>query len=620
MVSETTVVHDVPETFFSSAGFADISPDQQREIWSRAKVRHLLHGEILVQQNTPADTLYVVIAGRFEVAMAGQSNSVAEIGVGQPIGEIGFFAGGLRTATVKAVRDSVVLELDRTSFDEVAHNVPAIYEQLLKSLARRVAETTAQVTHISRVTPPRTVAIISGGQQSVPPQFLDKLRSVFGAKGTTLFVTRELLNERFPGRKLDDAAVMNWLDTVEREFDLIVYLSDAKPTDWTSKAVRQADQVLIIVYGAATPPNPAESIAIATHPPSRRRLVRVHDRRASFVDGTQEWLRERDVFMHHHVALEDDLDFRSLYRFITGQAVGFVAGGGGGFGPAHVGIYKAFQERGAHFDILGGASAGAAMLAGFAVLLSPDEIDQAIRDVFVTSRGFQRRTFPRYAFLDHIEFDQALQRLCRGARIEDAWRPYFAVATDIDRAGYGPYLCRKGPLWKAVRASGSIPGVLPPMFTDDGRMLVDGGVVDNVPLAPMKALKSGPNLVVHFANPPIQPYTFTYESIPGRRQLLQRMLNPFTRNTLPDAPGPITILRRCFGVHQNPDLFPLGPLDLILAPPAFPGSSFIDFSRHREVFEASYQWCLGQIDELLSMNNPALAAILARDAGKSVEL
>jgi NTE family protein len=103
---------------------------------------------------------------------------------------------------------------------------------------------------------------------------------------------------------------------------------------------------------------------------------------------------------------------------------------------------------------------------------------------------------------------------------------------------------RRGELWKAVRASGSIPAVLPPMFTDDGRMLVDGGVVDNIPLAPMKAIKSGPNLVVHFGVTPVEPYTVKYESIPGRRQLVTRMLNPFARGSLPRVPGPISVLRR----------------------------------------------------------------------------
>jgi hypothetical protein len=49
----------------------------------------------------------------------------------------------------------------------------------------------------------------------------------------------------------------------------------------------------------------------------------------------------------------------------------------------------------------------------------------------------------------------------------------------------------------------------------------------------------------------------------------------------------------------------------LLAPPPFPGSSFIDFERHHDVYMASYRWALEKIEELLAANNPAVAAILA---------
>jgi NTE family protein len=116
---------------------------------------------------------------------------------------------------------------------------------------------------------------------------------------------------------------------------------------------------------------------------------------------------------------------------------------------------------------------------------------------------------------------------------------------------------------------------------------------------------------VHFDMPPAQPHTVTYESIPGRWQLVSRMLNPFAREKLPDVPGPVSVLRRCLGIHQNADLLPLEPLDLVLAPPPFPGSSFIDFDRHTEVYEAAYRWCTIQLDQLAAKHNPALEAILA---------
>ena len=125
--------------------------------------------------------------------------------------------------------------------------------------------------------------------------------------------------------------------------------------------------------------NPVETFAFAIHPSLRRRLVRVHERRTGAVEGTAAWLRQRDVTMHHHVALEDDLDFKSLHRFLTGRALGYVAAGGGGFGPAHIGIYKAFAEHGVTFDILGGASVGAAVLGGFAMLRAPKRISRPRR-------------------------------------------------------------------------------------------------------------------------------------------------------------------------------------------------------------------------------------------------
>jgi NTE family protein len=605
----------LPKVAIASAAFGELSVDQQAEIWSRARIRRLPRGETLVLQNTPADAVFVVVSGRFEVRLADQPAPLAEIAVGQPIGEIAFFAGGLRTATVVAVRDSVVLELDRASFEDVARRVPAIYDQLLAAMARRLAETTARVAGSSRVASARTVTIVTAGQGGVPAEFFHRLRTAFARSGRCLFLSHEALSERFPKLRLDDPTVLNWLNAIESEYELVVYLADEEPTDWTRTAIRQADQVVLVAYGAAASLNRVEDIALAVHPANRRRLVRVHDRRMSHATGTAEWLRARDVTMNHHVSLEDEQDFARLYRFLTGRAVGFVAGGGGGFGPAHVGIFRAFHERGAKFDILGGASVGAAVLAGFALLFTPAELDLALKDIFVSSRGFKRRTFPRYALLDHVEFDKALQRQCRGAWIEDVWLPYFAVATDADRAGQSLYVMRRGELWKAVRASSSIPAVLPPMFTDDGRMLVDGGVVDNIPLAPMKAIKSGPNLVVHFGVTPVEPYDVKYESIPGRRQLIARMLNPFARERLPRVPGPISVLRRCFGIHQNPNLLPIEPLDLVLAPPPFPGSSFIDFDRHTEVYEAAYRWCNLQLDQLTAQGHPALDAILANKDG-----
>ena len=139
--------------------------------------------------------------------------------------------------------------------------------------------------------------------------------------------------------------------------------------DWTRKAIRQADMVVFVMPRQCASPDgltEIETFACQVHPVSARRLVRIHDRRSGEVSGTAAWLARLPCFMHHHVALEDQLDIDSLIRFLSGRAVGFVAAGGGSFGSAHAGIYKAFRERGVMFDIFVGTSVGSAMAAGFA--------------------------------------------------------------------------------------------------------------------------------------------------------------------------------------------------------------------------------------------------------------
>jgi NTE family protein len=141
-------------------------------------------------------------------------------------------------------------------------------------------------------------------------------------------------------------------------------------------------------------------------------------------------------------------------------------------------------------------------------------------------------------------------------------------------------------------------------------MLVDGGVVENIPLKSMKTMKSGPNLVVHFGVRRRCDFRRLW-GIPGRWRLLARMLTPGGRRKLPALPGPIGVLRRCLVMNQTPNLLPVGPRDLVLTLPAFPGATFLDFDRHFEVFEAAYTWGLERIDQLVEEGDPALAQILA---------
>src|ERR1700724_989221 len=103
-----------PQDLSTIPAFAGLTADELDAVVANAEQRELRRGEILVRQGEASDALYFVVSGRFAVENA--TVEVAEIGQGQPIGEVGFFAGVPRTATVRALRDSQVLAITRGRF------------------------------------------------------------------------------------------------------------------------------------------------------------------------------------------------------------------------------------------------------------------------------------------------------------------------------------------------------------------------------------------------------------------------------------------------------------------------------------------------------------------------
>src|SRR6185295_4823096 len=163
----------------SVATFKDLTPESLRLLEERLHPLFIGRGDCVVRQGEDADALYVVVSGRFAVEIEGQAEPVAEISHGSTIGEIAFFAGGARTATVRAIRDGVVVGLTRADFDEISSRSPAIWTAVTATLAERLAAATRRATqgnrdaHTVRAQPrPRTIALLGAGGAQIPPTFL----------------------------------------------------------------------------------------------------------------------------------------------------------------------------------------------------------------------------------------------------------------------------------------------------------------------------------------------------------------------------------------------------------------------------------------------------------------
>jgi NTE family protein len=255
---------------------------------------------------------------------------------------------------------------------------------------------------------------------------------------------------------------------------------------------------------------------------------------------------------------------------------------------------------------MGGTSAGAAMVGAFAMGKHPDDIDRGTHDIFVTNRAMQRYTWPRYSLLDHHHYDRQLQRYFGGTNIEDLWIPYFSVSTNLSR--YELHRHDRGDLFEAIRASGSIPVLLPPVYTSKGEMLVDGCLLDNVPVRTMHQLKSGPNVVVSFHIPELQRFDVDYAALPSRAELIQMSLNPFARHRLPEAPGLTTVLMRSLMANRHDFNRQLKRGDVLFVPPIPPSMGILDWHRHAELAEDAYRWGLKEIARLKEAGHPLLSA------------
>jgi NTE family protein len=587
--------------------FAAWPPEGLEALAAAAQERELQRGEVLIKAGEPPDALYFVLSGRFSVHLNDVSEPIAEIGRGQPIGEIGFFAGLPRTATVAALRDSRVLCITRERFELLKDLSPAIRDAVIVSLARRLSKSINPGPEPA--VPARAVTILCAGGSSPSLRFVEALREALGRVNRAVFLTQRDIAERFAGSSLGASAISDWLNAVEADSEFVVYVAEQELTDWTKVCIRQADAILLVAISkASTELNPCELFAFSVHPSSARRLVILHDARTQIATGTSSWLARRDVFMHHHVALQDRTDVERVVRFLSGNAVGFVAGGGGGaLGSAHLGAYKAFREAGVEFDILGGTSVGAGMTAALAYGLTLERIDDGMDNIFVKERAFRRPTLPRYGLLDHKPFDRALRAEFGDVLIEDLWRPFFAVSTDL--ANQKPKIHRQGPVWQAIRASSAVPGVLPPFFTAEGEMLADGALMDNVPLRPMKALKTGPNVIVSLGLGGPTSYAVDYDSIPGAREMVAAMLNPFARRRLPQPPTILQIVMLSMHAHWRRDL-ELSETDILIAPELPPEFRLTSWERHKDIFAYSYQHVASWIAARVAEKDPALRSVL----------
>lgn len=174
-------------------------------------------------------------------------------------------------------------------------------------------------------------------------------------------------------------------------------------------------------------------------------------------------------------------DMARFIRNITNRSIALVLSGGGARGFCHLGLMRALEELKINVDYVAGTSVGAIFAAFLAMELSYEELYTDLTKSLKNYHSLVDYTIPIHALAGGKRLDEILQHwLTSHVMIENLWRPSFYVATDLSSGELA--VLNKGCLWRAVRASASLPGVFPPVADENGRILVDGAILNNLPV------------------------------------------------------------------------------------------------------------------------------------------
>ncbi|MFL5578836.1 MAG: cyclic nucleotide-binding and patatin-like phospholipase domain-containing protein [Gemmatimonadaceae bacterium] len=431
--------------------------------------------------------LYVVARGRFQLAAGdgrGGERPVDERGPGESFGEAALLADGSAPAAARALRDAALLQVSRAAVVGALERSP----ELALRFARRLAADAGRVGSQGERGRAATIAVVPVGAGAPTRYVAACLAESLATLGRTLVVDEKLLDEALGDGAAaageDDEAhqrAAEWLAARERENAYVVLAAVGASSAWTRRCLRMSDRVLAVALGG-----PSDGAALdlplahsgLDRGPSGAELVLVHGNARRAPSGTAQWLAHFPFAAHHHVRPGNRGDFDRLARRLAGRAFGLVLGGGGARAFAHVGVLRAFAELGFPVDYVGGSSLGAVIGAQYAAGADVETLLEPHR------RWAGRRGLAWRALVDRGWAARELEDIFGARRIEDLWIPFFCVSTNLTRADVAVH--DEGPLTTWLRASCAMPGIVPPVVTPSRELLVDGAVLENLPVLEMR--------------------------------------------------------------------------------------------------------------------------------------
>lgn len=488
----------------------------------------------------------------------GRKTVVAHVGRGDAIGEMSLLSGEPRSLTGLLETTAEFLVLSKKDFASLVRENPSLLLQISRNLSTRLFQESRpresakllqpQVLALVAALPPADRALLaahlSAGlvEQTRRRVLLVDLHREGGALAKAFGLKPEPVDEksltegdlRDPDLlsrlaqvhasglgvlTLDPSALAGRLyrsifllvNLLRDAGDFVIVCLDDSFGDVERAVLAEADRWMLAGSAAGRPAFDRAAAALAAFVPETRRLLQVwlgdDPPRELTLDPAREWARlpwpeelaarQRagappfaaiDGFPATRAACE------RLARRLGGLRVGVAMGTGAALGFSLIGVLKAFKRENIPIDLVAGTSIGS-IIGGFHALgMEPEEIERVavgVDKAWVYENLFWDMTLPRAGLFAGTTLLRFIRSYFGDKEFRDLALPFACVATDIETGE--PVVFREGRVAEAVRASCGIPLVYQP-FRHEGRFLVDGGLVDPVPIRPAREL--GADIVV----------------------------------------------------------------------------------------------------------------------------
>ncbi|MBL8033449.1 MAG: patatin-like phospholipase family protein [Leptospiraceae bacterium] len=475
--------------------FRSIGDRQLRQILGHFHLHRLDKGDYLFRADQRSRVMYIVAEGKLRVEKVALENQIVRIAAltpGDIVGEVALLTGEKHSGQVRALTDATLAGIAKKELDPLLRHHPRLLQNLTRIEALRLRHNIVRENK-----KPDDLGFIVHLYFTTPSDFRAAAPPVVAALTAQRLKALRILDHRF--LQLGQTGVAEKLrrrvsQMLIRNPSAYLYLDvSALPADLIQALVKLADRLVVTLSEDKASVEAAHKVL--QHKTVTDRLAVLnplittihHASRDHFLVSEIEksirmpvkWrLKLPKDFWERDEVKSVTMQSVTIARAICGTSQGIAFGGGGARALSEIGVISELERYRIEFDHVAGTSMGSLIAALYAQGLTSREMSEKFVRFLPTDKGLLRYNLPFISFFRDKNVNRILRRLFGRQRIEDLPKPLTIIAADLISGQ--EIRIRKGLVWRAVRASMSLPVIFPPVKYH-GYYLVDGGAINNVP-------------------------------------------------------------------------------------------------------------------------------------------